>query len=148
MLKNWMNLAGGHVRLPLLVMLLCPLIGCNSGPSLIEIKGKVNVDGNPTEGVGLLFFERESQAIVASAKTGPGGEFTVMTNDRPGMPEGSYIVAASWPDPNFKAPPTSFGASPEPAPDLFKGKYIKTKSEIVLEVNSSTADPVFELKLK
>lgn len=148
MLKNWMSLAGGRVRLPLLVLLLCPLSGCNSGPSLIEIKGKVNVDGKPTEGVGLLFFDRESQAIVASAKTGPGGEFTVMTNDKPGMPEGSYTVAASWPDPNFKAPPTSFGASPEPAPDLFKGKYIKTKSDIVLEVNSSTADPVFELKLK
>jgi len=148
MLRNTLGLRGLRALVPLVVIAVCPMIGCDRGPKLVDINGKVNVDGQPTEGIGLLFFDRNSQEIVASAKTGPGGEFTVMTNDRQGMPEGSYVVSASWPDPKYKAPATSFGAEPAPAPDLFNGKYFKTKSDIFLDVTSSTTDPVIELKLK
>lgn len=148
MLRNLIGLGSLRVIMALSAIAVCPMVGCDRGPKLVDIKGKVNVDGQPTEGIGLLFFDRNSQEIVASSKSGPGGEFTVMTNDRQGMPEGSYVVSASWPDPKHKAPATSFGAEPAPAPDLFNGKYVKTKSDIFLDVTSSTTDPVIELKLK
>lgn len=150
MLNSSIFVMGSSSKLPLLACALAAFLlsGCNKGPKLVDINGKVNVDGQPTEGIGLLFFEKTSKQIVASAKSGPGGAFTVMTEDLEGIPEGNYLVAASYPDPKFVAPKTSFGAAPPDAPDLLKGRYVMAKTTVSLDVTSSTVDPVIELKSK
>jgi hypothetical protein len=128
------------------LLTLVSLAACNGGPRLVNVKGTVQVDGEPVEGVGLLFFQHESSEIVASAKSEAGGSFKLFTNMNPGIPEGKYLVAASWPDPSFKPPKMSMGAAPPDAPDLLNGRYAKTKSDIIVDISSSTPELVIELK--
>lgn len=138
-------------KLLLASLAMLPMVfftACDRGPRLVKVKGSVNVDGEPAGGVGLLFFEKNSSEVVASAKSEADGSFSLMTEMRPGIPEGTYIVSATWPDPSFEPPKMSMGASPPDAPDLLNGRYIKNKSDVTLEVTSSTSEAVIELKTK
>lgn len=122
--------------------------GCDRGPRLVNLKGSVVVDGQPAEGVNLIFFHADSKQPVATGRSESGGSFQPVTDMHQGIPEGKYLVAATWPDPSFKAPKMSMGAdAPEPQ-DLFKGRYVQTKSDIVIDVTSSTTESVIEFKLK
>lgn len=128
-----------------LVLLLMVSAGCGeSGPSLIPVKGSVTVDGQPAEGVVLLFHGGNS---VSSASSDASGAFSVVTNAEPGMPAGSYKVTASWPE---KVEATSsMGETPD-APDRLGSKYlIRDQSKISVEVTDSTTElPVIELVTK
>lgn len=123
------------------------LTACDSGPRLIRLKGTVNVDGEPAGGVGILFFGSDSE-IVASAKSEADGSFSPMTDMKPGIPQGNYTVAATWPDPSYEPPKMSMGTSPPDAPDLLNGRYVKNRTDVTLEVTSSTSETVIELKTK
>lgn len=128
-----------------LALLLVVSAGCGeSGPSLLPVKGSVTVDGQPAEGVVLLFHGGN---IVSSASSDASGVFSVVTNAEPGMPAGSYKVTASWPE--AVEATSSMGETPD-APDRLGSKYlIRDQSKISVEVTDSTTElPVIELVTK
>ena len=137
------RLMGLWVALPL----LC-LVSCNSGSKLVKVSGTVNVDGSPAEGVGLLFFDTITSEIVSAAKSGSGGSFSITTNMNPGVPVGSYSVSAVWPDPKYVPESRSMGEAPPDAPDLLKGRYHKTRTNVSVEITSSTDSIVIDLLSK
>ena len=113
---------------------------------MVQVSGTVTVDGQPTEGVKLIFHPAgdNKNALPATAASGPGGSFSVTTNLESGIPKGSYKVTASWPDPNHKAVAVGF-SDPEPAPDIFRGRYSGSSSVMTTEITGSIQDLAIEL---
>lgn len=118
--------------------------GCNRGLVLIKVTGKVNVDGKPANGAVVLFHpESPELTVVPSAVAKEDGSISPVTDSLEGIPEGSYQVTVSWPDPSVKS---SFGSgqfgggdAADP-PDLLKGRYIsKDRSGLSVKVDSSTS---------
>ncbi len=120
------------------------LTGCGSG--LVPVSGTVTVDGQPTEGVQLFFqpLGNEADAIPATTMSGPDGKFSLTTNMEPGVRKGSYRVTAKWPDPNHKEVRVGF-SDPEPAPDVFKGRYMGQSGVVTREITAATNDLLIEL---
>ena len=138
---------------PLLFLCLAVTLtaGC-SGPNLINITGKITVDGAPAVGAVLYFHPVDIEgASVASGVAESNGVFKLNSNLNAGVLPGKYVVTVSWPDPSVK--PTEkqkMMGNAEPGPDLLKGRYImKEKSGLNAEISSSTKElPTFELKTK
>lgn len=130
----------------LTALVLVTLTGCSKGPKLVNVQGVVNVDGQATQGINLLFFKQGQAVAGASGVSGAGGAITTTTNGEPGIELGKYDVVAIYPDPQFKAPPAGFGQSPPDPPDLFKGKYFKSK--VPVDIDSAGAKVSIELSLK
>ncbi len=122
------------------------ITGCSKGPKLVNVQGIVNVDGQATQGVNLLFFKQGQTVASASGISGAGGAIATTTNGEPGIELGKYDVVAIYPDPQFKAPPAGFGQSPPDPPDLFKGKYFKSK--VAVDISSADAKLTIDLSLK
>ncbi len=125
---------------------LLPLTGCSKGPKLVNVQGVVNLDGQATQGINLLFFKQGQTVASASGVSGVGGAIATTTNGEPGIELGKYDVVATYPDPQFKAPPAGFGQSPPDPPDLFKGKYFKSK--VAVDITSADAKVTIDLSLK
>jgi hypothetical protein len=128
------------------ILALIPLVsslGCNRGPSLVQVSGKVMVDGKPADGAVVLFHPESSEpGMVSSAVSDASGAINPVTGGEPGIPAGSYRVSVSWPDPAMKkeAGAVQFGSGDDrPAPDLLKGKYVsKERSGLSVVIDSST----------
>jgi hypothetical protein len=129
-----------------LVIAVSLLVGCNKGPRLYDVQGVVNVDGQPTEGLSLLFFKQGQNVASASGRSGAGGAIGTITNGEKGIELGKYDVAVVYPDPQFKSPPAAFGQTPPDPPDLFKGKYFKSK--VPVDISSADAKVTIDLSLK
>jgi hypothetical protein len=121
--------------------------GCGSG--LLQVNGTVTVDGQPTEGVSLIFIPmgEDASALPATTTSGPGGSFSLSTNLQTGVAPGNYKVAATWPDPNHKGVALGF-SDPEPAPDVFKGRYSGQSNALTQEINGPLTDLKIELVSK
>jgi hypothetical protein len=124
----------------LLVVVAC---GCG-GPSLTPVKGVVKVDGKPAKGVLLTFFKENAgmDSTPASATSGEGGAFTLVTGERGGAEPGKYKVSAIYPDPNIQLSEKDKmqGATIYDGPDLLKGKYAPNKSTLTVEVKAGSTD--------
>lgn len=84
------------------------LIGCNSGPRLVSVSGTVTVDGRPVEGATLVFVPDPSnkQGLAGSGVTDAKGNYTGMTEGRPGLVPGGYrVMIAKAPSDPAKIPP-------------------------------------------
>lgn len=125
------------------LLLLAVSLGCgDGGPSLIPVKGTVTVDGQPAEGVSILFHGGN---VVSTATSDASGSFSVVTDGDPGMIAGSYKVTASWQEP-VKFGSGGMGETPD-TPDRLGGKYMNlAQSQISVEVSDSTAElPAIDL---
>ncbi len=132
--------------------------GCGSPSSgLVNVSGKVTVDGQPAEGAVLLFHpEGAPQGTASSAVAQPDGTFRIVTDGNQGIPEGSYLVTATWPDPAVKPPEAGgglgegFGLSFEPGPDLLNGRYVsRDKSDLSVTIEKGTRElEAFELQTR
>ncbi|MDA0817308.1 MAG: hypothetical protein O2946_07070 [Planctomycetota bacterium] len=127
-------------------MLLAATLGCGgSGETLIPVSGSVAVDGQPAEGVVLLFHGGNG---VSTATSDVSGSFSTVTNGESGMPAGSYKVTASWPEP-IKFGSGGMGETPD-SPDRLGGAFmVLGQSKISVEVSDSTTKlPPIELSTK
>lgn len=127
-------------------MLLAAILGCGgSGEALIPVSGSVAVDGQPAEGVVLLFHGGNG---VSTATSDASGSFSTVTNGESGMPAGSYKVTASWPEP-VKFGSGGMGETPD-SPDRLGGAFmVLGQSKISVEVSDSTTKlPPIELSTK
>jgi hypothetical protein len=140
------------VPVGLLSVLSClAFSGCSKGPSLVQVKGTVNVDGQPTEGVRMLFHPTDTNnKIVSSAVSKAGGEYTVVSDMKDGIPVGSYTVTATYPDPSHKVSESDrMQGLGEPGKDMLVGKYASKDKGLKVEVSSSaTTLPALEFKTK
>lgn len=131
-------------RATLVAIVVCStLAGCNKGPRLYDVKGVVNVDGKPTEGISFLFFKKGEKVASASGKSGAGGTISTSTNGETGIELGQYDLTAIYHDPKYVAPPPQFGQTPPDPPDLFKGKYFSSK----VSVDIASPDTPFTVDL-
>ena len=100
-------------------------IGCTKASSgLVQVTGKVLVDGKPAEGASLMFFPAppgEPNNIAAGVVDGTG-QYTLVTNLQSGVNPGKYKVTVVWPEPPPKNNKT-FSLSSKDPPDLLKSKY-------------------------
>lgn len=114
--------------------------GCNSGPSTVQVSGKVTVDGQPLPKGSLRFIPdagKGNKLEVEPAGTIEGGSYSIFTSGKPGAPAGSYKVAVvsegeidstnpappkSMVDPKFSDPQTTT-LSVEVSPTAQPGAY-------------------------
>ncbi len=133
---------------------LVAMAGCGDGKiARYPVHGSVNVDGQPAEGVMLIFCpvagSEELQKTRPTGATGPDGKFELTTlGDNDGAPAGEYKVIAQW---LGKLGKDKFGRTiVEGDVDKLKGRYMNLeKSELKATVNKGATDlPPFELKSK
>lgn len=127
-----------------LALLAMVTLGCGEkGPALNPVTGKVTVDGQPADGVVLLFHGAN---VVSTATSDASGAFSVITSAEPGMPAGSFKVTASWPEVVEASAGAGMGETPD-APDRLKSKYlVRDQSKISVEVTDATTElPLIEL---
>ena len=127
------------------------LSGCKPSSSLIQVQGKILVDGAPAKGAVLLFHpDGDQKGSVSSGTAKDDGMFTLVTNTEPGIPAGSYVVTVTWPDPAYQPTKQEIMMGNSNPEDVLKGRYVtKDRSKIKLEIKSgtSTIAPI-ELKTK
>jgi hypothetical protein len=126
------------------------LTGCgNGGPSLVQVTGSVTVDGKPANGATLIFHPTDKEAkLIPAATTDDSGKFKLATSAQEGIPEGSYDVTVTWPDPSVQPTPAQkLQGLGELGPDLLNGKYQKKgASGLKADITSSTKElPPFQL---
>jgi hypothetical protein len=126
--------------------------GCDSGPALLPVTGKITVDGQPAAGATLLFHPTsKSNKLVSSATSGADGTFSIITDTKPGIPAGEYKVTATYPDPSHKPSDTEIMmGTAEPGQDLLKGRYTnRDASTLQVTIDDSTTQlQPFELTTK
>lgn len=138
----------------LLVLCFLSLVllgGCNPGPSLVQATGKITVDGQPANGAVLLFHpEGGASSVVSSGAAQTDGTFSLVTDAKPGIPAGNYLVTVTWPDPAKTKKEIDFVKGiPEPGPDLLKGRYLNKDRGIKISIDSGTTTiPPIDLKTK
>lgn len=72
--------------------------GCNRGPHLVTVTGKLTLGDKPCEGVTVVLSPEDVSKMCSMASTMPDGSFTLMTAfGKPGTPPGPYIVSISIP---------------------------------------------------
>ena len=78
----------------LLAAVAALVIGCDSGPKLVPVRGTVLLDGEPLEGATVVFSPDTSNpaGMPGVVVTGAGGKYEAMTRDRPGLVPGKYKV--------------------------------------------------------
>lgn len=137
--------------LSLVAGLLLAAAGCNASSNLLQVDGKITVDGAPAKGAVLLFHpDGGAAATPSSAQAKDDGTFTVVTDTKPGIPPGNYIVTVTWPDPaHVPSERDKMLGMAEPGKDLLNGRYVTKDRGIKLSVaeGTKTIAPI-ELKTK
>lgn len=110
---------------------------------VVPVKGVVNVDGSPTEGVNLyLFRENDLNTFVKECRTDKEGKYCWSTNlSCDGIEPGTYLVAFTY-VPKPKKNDTGI--------DLFKRKYQNPKKndfKLVVVKGSPQEAMNYDLKL-
>jgi hypothetical protein len=141
---------GISARVRVLIASLLLTWGCG-GPKLVQIRGRVLVDGIPAEGAQLLFHPNDPAGKIASGVADKDGAFTLVSDMDAGVMPGKYTVTVNWPDPAVKPTESQkMMGTFDGGPDLLKGKYVmKDKSGLSAEITASTKElPAFDLKRK
>jgi hypothetical protein len=91
----------GHVLTGLLALLTA---SCgDGGPKLYPVSGKVEFNGQPTEGAIVVLHSADPKAPMPSGNVGPDGSFTLHTHPHgEGAPAGDYSVVVTWYPPNSR----------------------------------------------
>lgn len=144
---NWVS-----VRPSLLLLVCCLLFAssCGQGQKFYPVHGKVTVDGNPGQGV-LVVFHPQTESdppLLPQAVVGADGSFSVQTwlveqrELKEGAPAGQYDVTCVW-------YPEDLGkhGGGENLPDRLHGKYSnKQKAGLRADVRETTNElPAYEL---
>ncbi|HZV06571.1 MAG TPA: hypothetical protein VE999_15935 [Gemmataceae bacterium] len=126
---------------------LC-LTSCSSGKygdhPPFPVSGQVLVNGQPAQGVRLVFYhlgEWGDRAIVPQAWTGEDGQFVLETYGvKDGAPAGDYRVTAEWP---------AYRRGKNWGPDKLAAKYAKAEtSGLTAHVEERKNElPPFELSI-
>ncbi|WP_428306220.1 hypothetical protein [Lacipirellula sp.] len=67
--------------------------GCGkSGPTLLPVKGKVTIDGQPAKEGGVTFHNAANQMIQLVSSIRSDGTYVMMHNRDEGAPAGDYVV--------------------------------------------------------
>jgi hypothetical protein len=100
----------GPLRVLLLVVLSCALVGCSSSDSLVPVHGLVVIDGEPVAGAIVTFYP-VAGGVCSIDTTDISGRFTLRTQDgRLGATPGVHKVAVVHPD-DLRQKPA--GSTPE-----------------------------------
>jgi hypothetical protein len=140
------------MRLASCTVVLLVVSGCGGGDrvKLYPVTGSVSVDGQPPEGLVLIFHPEGAGGQAGSASTDASGSFRAVFDGNPGLPAGRYAVTANWPDPAKRNEGgMSMGQTADP-PDLLKRRYaLPTRSQIKVEVTDKAVEmPAIELTTK
>ena len=102
-------------RTTLCLMLIMIVAGCDSGPSVNEVTGKVSLDGKPIGGATVTFQPVEGgTGMPAAGTTDESGQYTLTdmrdTNVGKGAAAGEYRVGILWYKPSGKDTSKSTGS--------------------------------------
>jgi hypothetical protein len=124
------------------------IVGCDSGPTLYPVKGKVSVGGAPLTS-GIVMFapdtgrgNKESVGPIGTIE--PDGSYKLTTNGKAGAPAGWYKVTVST-----NAPPKEGASSAPPeSPVYVNPVYSDPKATpLSFEVIDSPQEGRYDLKL-
>lgn len=140
-----------YSSLALIACTFLTTLGCGASSNLLQVQGKIVVDGTPAKGAVLLFHpDGGTSTSVSSGQAKDDGTFTVVTDTKPGIPPGNYLVTVTWPDPSHVASDRDklLGMA-EPGKDLLNGRYVTKDRGIKLSIaeGTTTIAPI-ELKTK
>jgi len=110
----------------------------------VPVSGKVTLKSNKpvTGGSIMLLPDKENKLRKAPVgKIAPDGSYELNTEDRSGVPIGSYIVLVKWPMRRGAG-----GSEPSPAPFSMKYAY-QEQSPLKMEVVANPAPGAYDLVL-
>ncbi|MGL6195259.1 MAG: carboxypeptidase-like regulatory domain-containing protein [Thermoguttaceae bacterium] len=126
----------------LIVFVLLTFAGCNKGPALQKVTGKVLMDGEPLSNASVN-FHAQAGGRPSGGTTNADGVFTLEYVDRTGAIAGEYTVTVTTavPDPNA----TGLVILPETVPFIYtkpdtspiKKTVEKGKNDITIELSST-----------
>jgi len=127
------------------------LAGCSPGSGIhtVPVSGKVTYKGQPVEGATISFMP-EGDTRPATAISGPGGAYRLMTLDAPGAMPGQYTVVVRKTDiPTESTKAVSMedalklNSRPPPQPkELLPAKYgDAARSPLKIEVKTGQSNP-------
>lgn len=128
--------------------LLVVLVGCDSGPKVVPVGGKITLDGKPLANASVNF---QPMATGMSTKAGPGayattdaaGSYTLrsVSTDEPGAVVGMHRVEI-----DLKVESDDRDPKLRPPPKVLPARYNR-QSELQFEVPSTgTSEANFDLK--
>ncbi len=132
------------------MMSLVALGGCNkSGVKCYPVHGVVHVNGQPADGVRVMFVPvspTPDQKKLPIGLTDSEGKFSLTTfTQDDGAPAGEYKVTAQW----FGNTTDKFGRATVGDTDKLENRYVDPqKSDIKAKVEGATDLPPFEFKTK
>ena len=112
----------------LVLLMVLSLAGCGDGrPAVVPISGTVTLNGDPVEGVTVMFVVEEvadGYARPSAGKTDAQGKFTISTyGNEDGMPVGKYKVGFIKKELLSKAPENEYSENPEASLKSIKYKW-------------------------
>ena len=126
-------------------------MGCGGGTTCSPVRGSVQVDGKPAEGVLVVLHplsdDQEVARLRPSATTVSGGSFQITCFESgDGAPPGEYSVTIEWRK-EIDDPRT--GKS-DLGPDILRGRYADAKTtELSVTITAGDNDlPPFQLQSK
>jgi hypothetical protein len=130
--------------------------GCTETSALVQVSGKVLVDGKPAEGASVLFFPQPTGSTngaagdVAAGATDASGQYSLLSNMERGIAPGSYKITVSWPEPPKKDSKLSVMGDIKDPPDLLRGRYSDpNRSKLTADITEATVElPPLELTTK
>lgn len=122
----------------LLIVLFVTAIGCDSGPKLYEVSGKVSFDGSPIE-KGDITFRAENTSTSPQGSSIKDGAYKIKAN------EGKYKVEII----STRLVPGKKGPMGEPAIEEFIPEKYNTKTTLGVDIKSTGKNEIsFELTSK
>ena len=118
------------------------LAGCGDGFTYVAVKGKVTLKNEPITTGEVVFVPEEGNPIGVNAtgKIKPDGTFVLTTENRSGVPTGSYIACVR--------PQMRRLKGQDPPPRVFSDKYISAnESPLKIQVVANPAPGAYDLLL-
>jgi hypothetical protein len=121
-----------------LAVAMLGLAGC--GSELVDVSGTVTLDGTPLAS-GRVVFQAPGKPM-AVGELGPGGQYTVKTGTRQGIPPGDYTVTVS----SYEVGQSTGRGNPPPARLVTPRRYNNVKTSD-LEAAVRPANKTFNFSL-
>lgn len=133
--SKWFNYGPG-------VCTLLLLMGCAEKSQLLQITGKITVDGKPANGASVLYFPQGGDLEdVAAGAADTNGVYALVSNLQPGVAPGKYKITVTWPAPAKAGGKSSVMGDIKDPPDLLKGRYADpNRTPLSADITASTGE--------
>jgi hypothetical protein len=128
-----------------LAILAVGLTGCGESKQ-IPVSGKILLDGNPikvsTGETASVNYHGQTNKVFGVGQVNENGEYTMSSNNKPGMPAGSYKVTVTYSKPKDAKDPYSIPVR------MINEKFTNLEfTDLTIEVKDNAPPGTYDLKV-